>query len=438
MKQWFADRILRRMLKNISWLLSGRVVTGLTGFIYLSIVTHRLGLETFGILVIIQTYVKIIATLTTFQSSQAVIRYGAIFLERKDKKKLQQLIKFTTLLDVFGASMGIALAVILAPIIFSHLGWQPHLIVWVQLCSLTILFTTVATPRGLLQLYNRFDLVTFDLTITHVVQLLGTIVAAVCNTTLWGYLGAWFFARLVRGILVISLGWREVWKQGMLQDFNGSIDQLFQSHPDLWRFCVASNFDSSLPMIFQEMSPIAITWLSTSANVGLFRIGSELASPLGGIAGLLTLSLYPELAHLNTQQNWQKFKALVLRITKVSMGVGLALFLVYIFLGKQILFYGFGDEFTEAYSLLLILVISETFLMGNCALEPSLYALGCPNLALRVKGIAIFCLYIPVVIVLTKKFGAMGAGMASLMCTSFILLLNSIITRLQLQEKEKN
>lgn len=39
-KRWFADSILlKTIIKNATWLLGGRVITGLTSLVYLSIVT---------------------------------------------------------------------------------------------------------------------------------------------------------------------------------------------------------------------------------------------------------------------------------------------------------------------------------------------------------------------------------------------------------------
>lgn len=433
-KQWFGDHILRRMLKNTSFLLVGRVITGLTGLIYLSIVTHYLGAEAFGMLILVQTYVMIITTLTTFQSWQAVIRYGAISLEKQNIASFQRLIKFTTLLDIIGVIVGIALALVIAPILGPHLHWQENLITQVQWCSLSILFTVVATPKGILQLYNRFDLLAFHVTMLPIVQLLGTTIAILYKAPLWGYLLAWFVARVFDGILLIGLGWYEAWKQGLLKGMNWSMSGLTKDHPHLWRFCLTSNFDSSLPMVMRQASPLMIGLVSTPTVVGLFRIGYELSTPLKDIAQLFSQSLYPELAHLSTQKNLYQFKTLMLKTSKVSLGLGLTLFLICLLFGEKILYYGFGPEFTAAYASLLLLVGAEVFTMGSCALEPALYALGYPNLSLQVNAIAVLLFYCPLLVVLTQQFGAIGAGMATLISTTLIFLLNGIMTWLQLQK----
>ncbi|MEO1396813.1 MAG: oligosaccharide flippase family protein [Cyanobacteria bacterium J06634_5] len=436
-RQQLANSGLRRIFKNISWLLGARIVTGASGLLYLSIVTHRLGAQQYGILVLIQTYVLLITTLTTFQSWQAVIRYGAICLEKQDKAALQQLIKFTTLLDVLGVFLGLALAILIAPLMGNLLGWAPNLITQLQWCSLSIIFTVVATPTGLLRLYDRFDLLAVHLTVLPVVQLLGTVVIALLHLPLWGYLLAWFIANVAEGAFLIGFGWHEAGKRGLISGMTGSLTNLTQAHPGLWKFCLMSNFDSSLPMVMRQVSPLLIGIFGTATGVGHYRIAYELSTPLKDIALLFTQSIYPELAQLNSQQRWRTFTALVLKTSKISLGVGLITYLVVIFTGKIVLFYGFGTEFVAAYSVLLLLVGAEVFTMGSCSLEPALYALGRPSLCLRVNAIAIIGIYIPSLIILTQHFGSLGAGIATLLSTATIFILNSVLTWQQLARYSK-
>ena len=97
---WFSDLVFRRVFKNAGFLLSGKFATGILGLAYLSLAARGLGVEQFGLLVLVQTYVQVITGLTTFHSWQAVIRYGALSVEHDDTPGFQTLISFTTALDV--------------------------------------------------------------------------------------------------------------------------------------------------------------------------------------------------------------------------------------------------------------------------------------------------------------------------------------------------
>ncbi|MGF1936832.1 MAG: hypothetical protein RM347_021010 [Nostoc sp. ChiQUE02] len=91
-------------------------------------------------------------------------------------------------MDLLGVLIGLAIAVILAPYIGSYMRWNQATIGQVQWCSLIILFTSVATPRGLLQLCDRFDLFAFQITVPTVISMLAAFVAAILNAILGVYL----------------------------------------------------------------------------------------------------------------------------------------------------------------------------------------------------------------------------------------------------------
>jgi O-antigen/teichoic acid export membrane protein len=436
MKQWFADNIfLKKIIKNASWLLGGRVMTGLTSLVYLSVVTRHLGVTGFGTLVLIQTYIQIIIDLTTFQSSQAVIRYGTICLEQNDKVALQQLLKFTTLLDLLGVLIGLAIAVVIAPYIGFYLGWDGSLITQVQWCSLIILFTSTATPRGLLQLCDRFDLLALQISIPTFISMLSALVAVTVNAPLWGYLLGWFIAQGFGGLVLFVVGWKEAKKRGMLRNINWFGIELSQRHRGLLEFCIVSNFDSSLPTMMRQASPLAVGIFATPAAAGLFQVGYELSTPLKDLAFILNQSVYPELARLDVQQKSRSFVTLLLKSSAIATAIGVLILLVIVCLGKIFLKYFFGDEFISAYGILLLLVTAEVFTMANSALEPAFYAIGKPSFPLRINAMAILGVYFPLLLILTKSFGITGTGIATLSSTALIFIFSSVLISRQLRQK---
>ncbi|MBW4613604.1 MAG: oligosaccharide flippase family protein [Desmonostoc vinosum HA7617-LM4] len=436
MKQLLADSIfLNKVMRNATWLLGGRVTTGLTSLIYLSVVTHHLGVTGFGMLILIQTYIQVIVDLTTFQSSQAVIRYGALCLERKNQAALQQLLKFTSLLDLVGVLVGLAIAITIAPYLGLYIGWDQAMVTQVQWCSLVILFTSTATPKGLLQLYNRFDLLAFQITIPTFISLLGAIIAVILNAPLWGYLLVWFIAQASGGLILFFVGWREARKQGLLKKIDGSLMDLHQNHPGLLKFSMVSNFDSSLPTVMRQASPLVVGIFATPTAAGLFQVSYELSTPLKDLAQILTQSIYPELARLESQEKWHLFKVLLLKSTAIAISIGVIIFIISLCLGRIILKYAFGEAFIAAYGILILLVSAEIFTIGNCALEPAFYAIGKPSFPFKVNAIAILGVYLPLLLVLTKFFGIVGTGIATLSSTALILILNSLLIWPQLRRR---
>ena len=221
-KHWFSDGVFRRIFKNAGLMLTGRAANGVMGLITLSIMARGLGAEVFGIVVLVQTYVLVISGLTTFQSWQALIRYGAISLKSEDPCEFQNLLKFTMVLDVIGIVIGLAVGYLAAPLIGPFLKWNSDVVVYAQAYSFLTLFTVIATPIGVLRLFDRFDLLTFQASIAPLCRMIGVSIALALDAPLWGYLVAWFVAGGVGGIALIVLGWLEVSRRGRLVNMSWS------------------------------------------------------------------------------------------------------------------------------------------------------------------------------------------------------------------------
>ena len=433
--RWFADVIFRRVFKNAGFLLSGKTATGLLGLAYLSLAAHGLGVEQFGVLVLVQTYVQVIVGVTTFHSWQAVIRYGAMSLENDDTPAFQSLISFTTVLDLTGVVIGAVVAWFAAPWIGPHVGWSDEVIAYAQPYSLMILFTIVATPTGLLRLYDRFDILAWQVTITPALRLMGVAIAVFLSAPLWAYLLAWFVAGVIGGLALVALGWREGVKQGRLNDMRWSLSGVTKTHDHIWSFCFASNFHSSLQMVTGHMSTFLVGLVATPAAAGLFKVAREVATALTKPAELLTQSIYPEFARLGSQGEWQAFARLIRRAAVLAGGAGFAILVVMAVIGEPFLALFFGEDFVSAYATLVLLVAAASITIAGFGFDPALYAMGRPDIPLRVNAFVVLLVYVPLLILLTQSLGPMGAGLAMLISALLIVSTVGLWARSELRRR---
>ena len=435
MNLWFSDVVYSRVFKNAGFLLSGKTVTGLLGLGYLSLAAHGLGLEEFGLLILIQTYVQVVIGLTTFHSWQAVIKYGAETINSNDIKGFQKLISFTTLLDIMGVLTGTTLAWTLAPILGPFLGWDVDTIYYARVYSLLILFTIVATPTGILRLFDRFDLLAWQVIITPALRLLGVTIAVLIDAPIWGYLVIWFFASIAGGLTLLILGWKEGERQGVLVRMNWSIRGVTEEHKGIIGFSLASNFNSSLQLVTGHLSTIIVGFIATPATAGLFKVAREVATAITKPAELLTQSIYPEFAKLGTIKKWSKFSSLLWRSAFTAGFSSIIIVLFMIFFGRDFLNIFFGVEFQQAYSVLLLLVLSACITIVGFCFDPALYAMGLPGLALRVNAFVVILVYLPMLVLLTKFIGLVGPGVALLSSTIITFISLGFLVNRKLRQK---
>ena len=432
---WFSDVIFSRVFKNAGFLLSGKTVTGLLGLGYLSLAAHGLGLEEFGLLILIQTYVQVVIGLTTFHSWQAVIKYGANTINSNDIIAFQKLISFTTLLDIMGVLTGTTLAWTLAPILGPFLGWDGDTIYYARVYSLLILFTIVATPTGILRLFDRFDLLAWQVIITPALRLFGVIIAVLIDAPIWGYLVIWFFASIAGGLTLLILGWKEGERQGVLVRMNWSVRDVTEEHKGIIGFSLASNFNSSLQLVTGHLSTIIVGFIATPATAGLFKVAREVATAITKPAELLTQSIYPEFAKLGTTKKWSNFSSLLWRSAFTAGFSSIIIVLFMIFFGRDFLNIFFGLEFQQAYSVLLLLVLSACITIVGFCFDPALYAMGLPGLALRVNAFVVILVYLPMLVLLTKFIGLVGPGVALLSSTIITFISLGFLVNRKLRQK---
>jgi O-antigen/teichoic acid export membrane protein len=435
LKHWFADGVFRRIFKNATLLLSGRAANGVLSLGTLSLMAHGLGAGNFGLVILVQTYVLVITGLATFQAWQALIRYGAIALKNGDRVGFQNLLKFTVMLDIAGVVVGVLVGYFAAPLVGPYVDWTPDVIAYAQIYSFLIFFTVIATPTGLLRLFDRFDLLTAQAVVTPLFRLIGVAIATILDLPIWAYLVAWFVAGVVGGSTLIFLGWREVAKRGLLNGMTLSLKGVTQGHESLWNFSIISNFHASLQLVTGHMATFLIGWVGGPVAAALYKVGKDVATTLTKPAEMLNQSIYPEFAKLSSAGAWSDFPRLILRGGALGGGAGLVLLTLALVAGKPFLTLAFGPDFAAAHEVLVLLVAAATLTVSGFSMDPALYAMGRPGIPLQVNVVSVFCIFLPLIYVLGKMYGATGAGMAALAAAVFVFITMAVVTTVQLKKR---
>ena len=434
-KSWFAEGIFRRIFKNAGLLLSGRVANGVLGLATLSLMAHGLGVERFGLVILVKTYVQVITGLATFQSWQAVIRYGATYLKNQDNAAFQSLLKFTTMLDVIGVLAGTVIGYVAVPFIGPFLQWDAHVIALAQIYSPLILFTMTAAPTGLLRLFDRFDVLSWQTTITPLLRLVGVGVAVLLDGPLWAYLLTWFVAGVVGGLMLGVLGWREAARRGVLAGMSWSLKDLAKGHDGIWRFSIASNIHSSLLLVTGQMAALLVGLVAGPAAAGLFKIGRDVATTLTKPAEMLNQSVYPEFARLGSVSNWHDFARLIMRGGIVAGAAGLVLLMLTLVAGEAFLRLFFGADFVAANAVLVLLIAAAVVTIAGFSMDPALYAMGRPGIPLRINLVSVLAVFVPLLVFLGQTQGATGAGIAALVSAVVTFAATAMLTAIELRKR---
>ena len=165
----------RRRLSNAGTLGGASVIAAFASLIALALNTRGLGAADFGVLVAIQAYVALCATICTMETWQSVCRLAA-----EDGADMRAICRKTLTLDLLAAVAAFLLAVLGLQLFGAATGLDERYKVLAMVYSLSLLLGVTGTPRGFFRFRDGFDVLAANL-IFNAVLLLAT------SFLLWAY-----------------------------------------------------------------------------------------------------------------------------------------------------------------------------------------------------------------------------------------------------------
>lgn len=380
--------MLKRALRNAGLLLTGKAASGLMQLATFAIAARSLGLTDFGIFSVMLAGVQLLIVLATFQSNQAIVRYGVLHLNSGDRGALQRLIKLGVLLDLAAAAIAASAALLLAPLVAEAAGWSERQADAWRLLSLLPLTIALATPKGLLRLFGRFDLLARHVTVTPLARLAGALILVATGSGLFGWIVMWLVAGGVGLIVGFWLGFREARRRDILAGMGLSVRGLREGNSGLFLFALISNLHSSLLLLPGHVATFSVGLVLGPQSAGLMKVAQELGSGLAKPIDLINQSVYPDIARLAAAGAWARVRKLVARAGATAMAISALVTLLLLVAGRLVIRLVFGSEFEDAHTLLLLISVGTTLTVSVFAIEPTLYAIGKPSRPLATATLA--------------------------------------------------
>jgi O-antigen/teichoic acid export membrane protein len=406
MKHWFKDQHFRSLLKNSGYLAVSKVVAAIAQIITISLAAHALGLLLFGALILIDSYAKAVSGIAKFQSWQLIVRFGgrALHGEHEDFKASTG---FAFALDTISGVGGMLVAVALLPFAAPWVGIKPDQL-WLAMFYCTLLpVMAAATPTGVLRTLDRFDLISWQDTLTPISRLILIAIVYAAGAPFAAYIVCWYATSLAGELYGWFLAARELRRRGLLEGIRPTLrpDRL----PGAWRFAIHVNLTASVQAAWGPIARLIVGGLLGPAGAALFRVASVLSDGASKPADLLAKAFYPEVVRmdLTTGKPWK----LMLRGTALASALALVAILILLLGGKPLVSFLFGRDFVGAYEALVILMLVPLLSIFSFPLPPMLYALDRPDgpLKARIAGTILFFLAIAP---LALRFGVDGAAVA--------------------------
>jgi len=401
---------LRRIFANTGLLLGGRGGGAILNIAATALAARALGIEAFGVLMLLQTYAFILNEAGTFQTWKGGVRYGAPALDDGRTGDLKALIKGCFALDLAGVAATAALGVAAILAAGALLGWQGPMLIGAALYSLVLLFGFKSAAIGVLRLLDRFDLLAAHSVITPAIRLAGAALCWGVGAGLGGFLAAWFAAGAGTGLAAAWLAWRELRRHGLDRDYPPLSLRLGALFPRFWRFLWFASAQTSLQEGMRH-APLFVTGAVLGAGgAGLYKAAHQVATIVSKPASLFMQSIFPELSRAAARSR-EELWSLLLRSAALNAAGGGAVLLLYALFGRTILGGLFGAEFVDAFGLLLLLSLGAVILFAGAGVEPALLSLDRTGRLLAIQAVSA-ALQVALTFAGLAAFGLVGAGLA--------------------------
>lgn len=416
---------LRSVYSNAGVLLGGKGFNALLSVATLALAARALGMERFGLLVLINTFATAVADLAKFQTWQLLLQYGQAPLERGERDRFLPVLRFAMVLDLLSGVLGLLLALAVIALAWPWLNWPAELRLPAALYMSSILFLVPGTPLGLLRALDRFDLLALRSGFGALLRLFGAALGWWLGFGLLGFLAIWYLTSLLSLLLSAHAAQGPLRARGLLAGPWPRHAGLAPPIPGIWRFVWQNNLNLSLGVASTQLYTLMVGSLIGSAAAGLFHVARSLADGIGKAGDLLVAALYPQLVRLREQSDHLAMRRMAWKLSLVCGAVATGLLLLVAPFAGPLLGLVLGEAPAQGSLFAVLLYLAAVVRLWALPLEPLLISTGRIGIASSARAVVLL-IQIPSCYLLCNRYGLDGAAITAVLVALASLVLQAL------------
>lgn len=403
----------RLRFTNIAHLLTGNVLGSLLGFAAFAFAARTLGIEEYGQLALVLTFVRVIERTVSFQSWQPIIRYGASLTGPDQGEDLRSLLKFGLILDISSAVCAWIVALAISFASAWLFGWSRETCLLLTLYSSVLLFQISGMPTAVQRMAGQFRLLAYGQLVTNVLRV------ALCGLGFVLGAGLAYFATVLGVVQILGsatryiLATRTLRRQGVSGILGASLKGITHRFPGIWNFAWSSNLSLTLRMSTQEIDTLLVGALVDPAAAGLYHIAKRIARFGQQIGGQVQAVLFPDVVRLWANGHVNELKRVVLQTELALLAFGICAILFLFTFIDPLLRWTVGPEFMGAANLALVQITATALVISGSAARAALLGMGRQREVLRIVIVATLAFHSTAVL-LIPEIGPIGGNIAHL------------------------
>lgn len=405
-------QVLLRVLKHFSQVLGGRVSGAILSLLAITWMVRILAPTEFGVVVLIHAGALALRGALNFRPSDAVVRFGVPLLDGGRLDDLGRLLRFTLMLDVVTALGAAGVGVLIVLMGGDALGLDGDVQAVALLYAGALVLSGSGSARGILRLFDRFDLIAVQHVLGPALRLAGVALA-------W-WLGYGIEFLIAAGAVSVAAeygyvnvrGWLELRRRTTGVMLRGEFRQIPRFFPGLGRFTIVVYLQSSLDVLSRHGFTLLAGAMLGPAEAGFFRLAREFAGVLVKPVVAIRQAVFPDLTRL-WRDNRASFRRVCALIGLAGGGLGAVVAVVVALTGEPLVRLLLGEAYAAVAPLLILLMAAGALELAAAAFRPAGYAMGRAEEVLRVQ-VVVTLLHTLLFVFFIVLGGLSGAGWAAI------------------------
>ncbi|REJ84072.1 MAG: hypothetical protein DWQ44_13865 [Bacteroidetes bacterium] len=343
------DAESRTLFRNSSWVFFSNFFSTGLAFLRSIIIARGLGVTIFGNYAVVVAFVGLIQEFLNLNIGTALIRYGAIYQSEKRYDKLTALVRLSVYASLAMAVVSVIIVAVLSRFSYSTFFTEPGLEWFIVGFAAAASITYVnSISRGLLRLHYKFRLSSVIQMIMDVIETLAIAIAVFFfPKDLSIFFTAVILTRFINGFICNALAFWEL-KSQLLPANESKMELIKPDVRDFRSYVLGNSLGNTLKTLISQGDIVLLRVFASVEQVGFYSVAKKLAYSVLTLSDPLVQSIFPQLSRLLAEKKYPEMRAMLRRITSITILPSIAFLIAAIFLSELIMGIVYGKEYLPA------------------------------------------------------------------------------------------
>lgn len=406
------DNFWKNLFKNSFWAFFGDASASAITFIISIILIKIIGSESYGILILAQSYMNIMDVIINIQSWRSTIQYGQKALVDGNEKELHSYVKLGCIMDISTAILCFIISILLPNLIGGFLHWSNEMILCSEIFAITIISHFAGTPTAILRLFNKYNLVALSKTLAAIFKITAIVAYYLItkNLNLVSSTIIFMLTDFIGNILLVVFAFYNYSKKYKISDIIKA--KMPKDAKSFISYTLWGTLSEIVDLPVQTIDVFIVSVLG-NATVAIYKIFKQIIGIISKVTGPIQQSILPQFSELSAKGNEKRGFEVVIKIHKTILKYTLPISILvgvtsYFWLGKL-----YDMTYANYWYILFIYLMIQTYALSYTTIHPFFITLG----NMRINAIIEFTaniVYLIVSYILVRAMGLLGITIAFL------------------------